>query len=550
MKIVGSYLGHHDVGVALIENNQIRAIYHEERFRREKSIYVGGVFPTLSVNALQTDFNMNLLDDDVSFATAKPIKHENSEVGELIDRGLVINTYDHHYSHGCGAYYTSGFPNKRTLIFTYDGGDGGLDNITKLDKSNYHRYQHFKYDNTYCATYVVQNDRLVEIDKRITGGSLANLWYGSCGPIYGFQGLKDEGKIMGIAPTGKFDNDIYEQLQFFIDTNALMAFCEYADNIMNDIPDTEKEEFKRNFAYTLQVFTEEWILKHLSYLYETYGPFDNLCLAGGLFSNVKLNQRINEYLKFKNIWVYPGMGDDGLSLGSAIAHALEVDSFTNRPLEHVFFGKKYDGKQIKNELDVFSKKFNKNILIESCDTQRVAELLHQKRVIGVYDGECEFGPRALGHRSILVEPTRRETHDIINARLNRSETMPFAPIILEERVQDVLYYHKSKHTSEFMTLCYTVKPNWMDKIPAVIQQDDNTCRPQVVNRDRNPLFHGILSEYTKLSNIPVLMNTSFNVHGEPIINDTDHALSHLNSGVVDYLIVGIGNGEYLLCQVV
>ena len=122
-------------------------------------------------------------------------------------------------------------------------------------------------------------------------------------------------------------------------------------------------------------------------------------------------------------------------------------------------------------------------------------------------------------------------------RLKREEIMPFAPIILEEYIDEVCYYDKSKYTSEFMTMCYNVRENWIPKIPAVINIFDGTARPQVVNKIRHKYFHNILTAYNNLTNIPVLMNTSFNSHGEPIINSPKEALDHLKNGTIDYLII-------------
>lgn len=122
-------------------------------------------------------------------------------------------------------------------------------------------------------------------------------------------------------------------------------------------------------------------------------------------------------------------------------------------------------------------------------------------------------------------------------RLKRDEIMPFAPIILEEYIVDICYYDKSKYTSEFMTMCYTVKDEWINKIPAVINTYDNTARPQVVNKDRHKIFHNILSHFNDMTGIPVLMNTSFNGHGEPIINSPQDALKHLFENTIDYLII-------------
>jgi carbamoyltransferase len=260
-------------------------------------------------------------------------------------------------------------------------------------------------------------------------------------------------------------------------------------------------------------------------------------LSGGIFANVKINQKINEYLSFKNVWVYPAMGDEGLSLGSAIAYAVELGEFTNRRIENVFFGKKTSTEDAQKDLDNFSNTFGKNITSEDLDFNKVGDYLVQGKVIGIFDGATEYGPRALGSRSIVVEPTRKETHAYINQRLKRDDIMPFAPIMLEEYVEDVCYVYKSKSAAEFMTMCYTVKEKWVNKIPAVINFYDNTARPQVVNKDRHSLFHKILSAYNDRSKIPVLMNTSFNGHGEPIINTPNDALKHLAEGTVDLLII-------------
>jgi len=150
----------------------------------------------------------------------------------------------------------------------------------------------------------------------------------------------------------------------------------------------------------------------------------------------------------------------------------------------------------------------------------------------------KYGPRALGSRSILVEPSRKETHEYLNKKLNRHEIMPFAPIVMSEHVSDIMYAYRSLRSAEFMTLCYTVKDEWVEKIPAVINIFDKTCRPQIVFKERNEFFHNILDEFNKLTGTPVLLNTSFNSHGEPIINHPSHAIKHLNKGSIDFLILG------------
>lgn len=538
MKIVGSYIGPHDAGVALIENNQILACYSEERFTRVKSAHAGCIFPINGLDALQKNFNFDINDPNVKFACAKPIATEHKFLREIVNN-RELRTIGHEYAHACGAYYTSGF-NENTLIVAYDGGDCGDDDWTILNKENYDRYNPWKAKNdSQTACYIVKNGKLIEIGERVKNGSVANLWFLMC-LIFGLTPLKDEGKIMGLAAQGKFDQKIFDTLNFFVQNDMLKATCMIQEKYTTLLKTLSKEDalnLKRDLAYNLQYVSEITILNFIKKYYDEYGPFDNLCLAGGIFANVKINQKINELLPFKEMWVYPAMGDEGLSLGSAIAYAVELGVFTNRRIDNVFLGNKTSYQDTQIDIDNFQANFGKSLVSEDLDFNKIGDYLVDGKVIGIFDGATEYGPRALGSRSIVVEPTRKETHAYINQRLKRDDIMPFAPIVMEEYVEDVCYVYKSKRTAEFMTLCYTVKEQWANKIPAVINFYDNTARPQVVNKDRHPLFHKILSAYNDRSKIPVLMNTSFNGHGEPIINSPNHALKHLAEGTVDLLII-------------
>lgn len=535
MKIVGSYIGIHDQGFSLIENNDILACYSEERFSRIKSCYNMNTFPKLSFESLQNDFNINLKDPSIDFVSAKPINFILPEVQDIINY-RPIKLYDHHYSHACGTYYTSGF-DENTLVISYDGGDAGQDNFTELNKDNINKYFTLKRTDTFCAFYTIKNGKLIEIDKRLRHGTIANMWYLFCF-MFGLQAIKDEGKIMGLAAQGKYDEKIYNMLKFFTDNDCCKATCiiqDYFTDLLTNSPDSF--EIKKKLAYNLQLLTENVMLDLIFNINKKYGPFKNLCVAGGVFANVKLNQKLNEYLSFDNIWVYPAMSDEGLSLGSAIAHGVSIGEFENRKIDNVFFGKKYTEEEINDSISKFETNYNKKLFVQSLDYNIIGDILLSGKVVGLFDGAAEYGPRALGNRSIMVEPTKKETHEYINARLHRDEIMPFAPIILEEQANEVCHYYKSNHTSEFMTMCYNVKDNWIDKIPAVINTYDGTARPQVVNKKRHQHFHSILSSYYQKSGIPVLMNTSFNGHGEPIINSPKDAFDHLSKGTIDYLII-------------
>ena len=227
------------------------------------------------------------------------------------------------------------------------------------------------------------------------------------------------------------------------------------------------------------------------------------------------------------------MGDEGLSLGSAIAAAVDYSGFKSKKLDTVFFGKKYSFEEIDTELKNFNIKFK----FKELDYDYIANLLSQGKLVGLFNGSAEYGPRALGNRSILADPTKKETHQYVNLKLKRDEIMPFAPIILEDKLEDVCHVYKSKYSSKFMTMCYKVKENWINKIPAVINTYDGTARPQSVNSIDHTYFYNILTAFYNKTGIPVLMNTSFNGHGEPIINSPHEALQHLSEGTIDYLIL-------------
>jgi carbamoyltransferase len=225
------------------------------------------------------------------------------------------------------------------------------------------------------------------------------------------------------------------------------------------------------------------------------------------------------------------MGDNGLGIGSALLKSYELGERQIERFDNVFLGLDYTD----DEIEVVSK--NYNFSRQPYISSEVAQELHDGKVIGFFKGRFEHGPRALGARSILVRPTDRETHEMLNNRLKRDDIMPFAPIVMSEYANTVFHAEKSQYTAEFMTMCYTTRKEWVNKIPAVIHHIDHSSRPQIVFKNRNPHFYEILEQYNRLSNIPVLLNTSFNGHGEPIIDKPEHAFEHLKKGTVDTLVM-------------
>jgi carbamoyltransferase len=275
------------------------------------------------------------------------------------------------------------------------------------------------------------------------------------------------------------------------------------------------------------------MLQFFSDLHRDFPEYTKICLSGGLFANVKLNQKINDIPWVQELYVYPPMGDEGLSLGACIWKSVQLGEIT-KPLKlsNVSFGSKYDEQKVFGILEEY------DFIKSDFDPKKIAEDINEGKIIGWFQGGMEYGPRALGNRSILVRPTEYSTHTKLNERLGRYDTMPFAPMVLSDYFDDLFTNPKSKYSTQFMTICYTTKDEWIEKIPAVIQKSDKTARPQIIDEDNNPMLFELMNEYLKVSDIPVLLNTSFNIHGEPIIENPHHAFNHLKNNVVDKLVLG------------
>jgi carbamoyltransferase len=261
-----------------------------------------------------------------------------------------------------------------------------------------------------------------------------------------------------------------------------------------------------------------------------------LGLAGGLFANVKLNRLLAESLSLEEIFIFPAMGDDGIAGGNALAFLLHRDGLARwlehrRRLGNVYFGRDFDGR-IDECLGAAS-----GIRRLPGEPAEVATgLIRAGKAGAIYVGRMEYGPRALGNRSIIASPRDHAINDILNKRLDRSEFMPFAPSVLEEDAERVFEITATnRYAAHFMTITCAVRPEWRARIPAVVHVD-GTARPQIVSDEANPLFAAILRRFRDSTGIPVLINTSFNVHEEPIVNRPDECLKALVDGRVDFVV--------------
>jgi carbamoyltransferase len=519
--IYGFFGASHGPVCSLVVDGEIICCIEEERMTRIKSGDNYDVFPDLSSSAIEKFTNIKITDSDFCvFANPTPDEYA---------RKITNNNYEtvsHHEAHCYGSYFTSGMEGK-VISLSYDG--GGDFSVMKI--------------------YLCEDGKmtLVRDFKLAEYGSLSHLWGFSTSGIMGYspngEGVwkmcKDEGKLMGMAPNGYYDETIYNMLNTCINYSDLKFFpsgtkekTKFLIDSMFNLGYFNTQRKREIFSFNLQLLTENLFINFIEDLHKLYPEYTKLCLSGGLFANVKLNQKINELNWVDEIYIFPAMGDEGLSLGGCIKKSVELGEWVKpKALNNAYFGLKY------NNETIFEISKNYNFKKTKYNSKEIAKDLSDGKIIGWFRDGFEYGPRSLGARSILVRPTDIGAHQLLNQRLKRHEIMPFAPIIMDEYFNEVFTCTKSKYAAEFMTICYSTKDNWIDKIPAVIQKSDKTARPQNVKKEKLPEFWEILNEYYQISGIPLLLNTSFNSHNEPIIDNPKQAFDKLNEGIIDKLVI-------------
>ena len=548
-----------DSGVALCDGERVLFASNEERYTRRKNeggfpflaltglleftkiapadidqIYVVGhmtppfpvrVFPRIhnwlyDAKRSKKDSLMKRAMDLVMFMT--PVSHTS---GSSITRALVrpllapvtrrtlpkvlrrtpIDFVEHHGAHAAGAWGLSGF--EETLCVTADGMGDGL----SLTVSR-------------CTV-----DRGIE--RLWTAGSRDSfgLFFEVLAEAFGFTPCRDEGKITGLAAGGE-PSRVAEPSPFVFGDGRLTYTGPYGRRGVAWVKETLKPLYSReDISAWAQALLESNIVKVARWWLRETG-LRRLTVAGGVFANVKLNQRLHELEEVDALFVYPNMGDGGLGLGAICAEkALPLQR-----LGDVFLGESYTDAEIEQALK------RANVPYERCDDAdaRVAELLAEGHIVGRFQGRMEWGPRALGNRSILVRTTDRAVVERLNDLLDRSDFMPFAPAILDEDAEEFLLgVDAARHAAEFMTVCFDCTDRMKREHPAVVHVD-GTARAQLVKQDTNPTFHRILKEYKRRSNSGVILNTSFNIHEEPIVRTPDEAVTAFLNARLDYLSIG------------
>ena len=461
----------------------------------------------------------------------------------------IINFFPHHLSHSASAFYPSPF--KEAAILTIDG------------------------VGEWCTTMISKGeDNKIKILKELFYPHSVGFLYSSFTQLIGFKVDSGEYKLMGLAPYGepkyvslikenivKIYNDgrIELNLKFFDFISGKKMINERFLNLfeLNYIR-KEKDKISQkhmDIASSIQIVIEEIIFKLAKHSLELCKS-KNLCLAGGVALNCVANGKLLKSNIFKNIWIQPASGDAGGSLGACyLSYFYKNQNHRKTKVEDSqkfsYLGNKFDEDEIEKILKNYSVKFDK--LNSNNRAKIIADLIFKDNIIGIFQDKMEFGPRALGNRSILGNPMNKNMQKIMNLKIKFRESFrPFAPIIKEDKVIEwfegiekspyMLFVTKikqskkninkmNKEVSGFEKLKYI-----NNKIPAVIHVDD-TARIQTVSKESNEKMYNILNEFENLSNCPILINTSFNVRGEPIVNTPYDALKCFFNTHIDFLIL-------------
>nr|WP_295924847.1 carbamoyltransferase C-terminal domain-containing protein [uncultured Dyadobacter sp.] len=431
-----------------------------------------------------------------------------ADAGDIAARWTFVN---HHLAHAASAFFPS--PYDEAAVLTLDG---------RGEKAT-------------TGYFIGKGNSLAEIDTVDMPHSLGML-YEKMTTYLGFLHSSDEYKVMALASYGK---PVYLE-----DFRSIIHIGDNGQYTIDDFDpgqwwgpgrrkDDPFEQLHHDIAHSLQKALEETVLQLVNWLHQQTG-LDNLCMAGGVALNCVMNAVIRDSGPFKNVWVQPAAGDAGTALGAAQwvdvgLHAPANSPRYTAPMEHVYWGPEYTDQEIEQFM-IWAKTPYKRLYNIPKET---AALLAEDKVIAWYQGRMEFGPRSLGARSILASPINPEMQARLNDIKDREDFRPVAPVVLEE---DAPSWFQEAEVSPFMLFVYPVREEKAGLIPAV-RHTDGTARVQTVNARQHPLYYELISEFKALTGIPVLVNTSFNTRGEPIVCSPRDAIECFWTSPFDALII-------------
>jgi len=560
MYTLGISCYYHDSAAAILKDGKVIAAIEEERFSRNK---FDDDFPKQAIDWCLKESGISSQNlDSIAFYDKPILKFERllDNYIAVAPRGLYsfldvipkwihkrlwvkdsISKYlkgfngtiifpEHHISHAAHTFFTSPF--NESAILTVDG--VGEWTTTAFGSAS---------------------DTTIELTNDIRWPHSVGLFYSAFTYFLGFKVNEGEYKLMGLSAYGKpkyydlimenlidvkNDGSIHLNMKYFSFTyDKVMTNQNFSDlfGIAPRKEDSNAKQIHYDIAASVQLVLEEILLRMANHVHKKTG-MKNLCLGGGVALNGVVNYRILKEGPFENLHIPPSPGDGGSAIGCAQylyycheKNKRKVEQNAERIQNNVYVGPSYSNDEIKSFLDMNKiqyKHLEKDSLLET-----TAQLIAEGNVVGWYQGKMEWGPRALGNRSILADPRNAEMKDILNEKIKHRESFrPFAPCILEEHLSE---YFDIDIPSPYMLLVAPVKKP--EKIPAVTHVD-GTSRLQTVSKYTNPLFYDLINEFYKTTNIPVLINTSMNVRGEPIVNTIEQAYNMIVKTDMDYIVLG------------
>lgn len=563
MKILGiaAPFGH-DHAAALLIDGKVVAAAEEERFTRKKHAdgqlavnavkfcltqaglkpddidYVAHPWSFEALRARRLEYFLRTILTKPSRAYKKFFRNKRELQGQqkFISETLQAAGFDmsrtkvkwveHHLAHAASSFYFSGMDEAAVLSI-----DAGGELVSTL----------LGYAN---------REGIFKVKEIIAPDSLGD-FYATMTDYLGFERGDGEYKVMGMAPFGESEKvnlrhiiwwdekrKTYHCNDEYVWVNRSKRFRPekvYSKKMVQEFgPEREGDGLSEPYihiAAATQKALEEVTCNLIdTYLKDILQKHGNLCFAGGCALNVAMNRVLLERPYIRNLWVQPAANDSGTALGAAAYVAAQMQD-TCEVMQHAYLGPEYSNKQIEEELRKWLFPFS----LEKDICAGTAQLLTEDKIVGWFQGRMEWGPRALGNRSILGNPTIRGTADRINAIIKfREKWRPFCPSILKEHAAEIL---NSTHPAPFMTIAFMANPEWKKRIPEVIHVD-GTCRPQVVDKETNPKYYRVIDEFYRRTRVPVVINTSLNRRGEPMICSPADAMLMFKESGLEYLAIG------------
>lgn len=547
MKIaLGIHVGH-DRGACIIKDGEVIAALANERIDRIK--YSQSIeIPFETIDILLEYCNLDISDVNViglSGVAFEGMKMHNWYKNEFYSyyhcAYIPIYLISHHEAHAYSTYYSSGFD--KSLIFVFDGGGDFFSPKQEAE-----------------TIYIGKNGKITEIDRRLQNMAVRHMKdeinhvfplmpeyvqnlemslarkYSQITRLLGF-GFGQEGKTMGLASYGKplldFSEVNYTDLNYSLTYKDLIKDFFIIQQSQGRIFREFIYEERENIASTVQSFIEHAVLSIISSYTKKY-DIQNVCLAGGLFLNCLTNHKILEKCKLNNVFFLPSSGDDGQALGCAYyAYIHEFGNQSSFKINLPYLGISYSNAEIKKAIEEKGLDYTR---YNDADLASVmADYISKNKIVAFHRGKTELGPRALCHRSILANPVNPHMKDILNNRVKHREPFrPFAPTVIEE---EQYKYFDLIQNSPYMLLATTVKQEYRRQLSSVTHVD-NTARIQSVSKEGEPFVHAFLLELKKRIGFPIVLNTSFNVAGQPIVESPEDAINTYLLNDIDILVIG------------